>query len=353
MSRKTLIIYATHKISENLLFFCRNGYIDDPKYDFVFVFNDPDLKIEFCPKKENIRIINRENIGLDFGAWTCALLSYDLNGKYLYETYDYFILINSTVRGPFLPLYYDKRIYGYWPELFISKLNNDVKLVGTTVNIMKTWESIMLFPHIQSMFLVTDRIGLDIGIKNKIFDLNNIKMDKTDIIYTKEVGLSKLIIENGYNITSMLSAYKNIDFRKNIPHCLQDCATDHIRPNNYFDININPYEVIFFKTNDDIDLGIFAKHNEWKLMLERYTRWNIKNINFDAISKILYGISENEAIDCTEKIKTYLSNKLFLDTDFYMGDPYPGKSKKIFIYSKGKAIDEYNNNLLSNLIFLC
>lgn len=347
MDKKTLIIYCAHTINENLIFFCRNGYIDDAKYDYIFIFNNPCLKLEFSIDKPNIKIMTRENIGYDFGGWTHVLFSDDSDNKdrRLYEKYDYFILLNSTVRGPFLPSYYNQKEHGYWPELFISKLNNDVKLVGAIVAFYHSR------PFISSAFLVTDRIGLDIGIKNKIFDPEVIEKKKLLIVLKKEMGFSNAIIEAGYNIKSMLSYYKDINL-KNYKHPVTIC---HLNPKQYYGIDVNPYEIIFMKSNRKID----------PLMFSKYTEWNINKIN--NIIKITYGISETEAIDISAKMKQYIEKKYMIDTNININrfirrlpikDPYPGKQKKLYIYildngtEKIKIINESSSHPMSNVIFL-
>lgn len=347
MNSKTLIIYATHEISENLIYFCRNGYIDDPKYDFVIVFNNPLIKLAFFPNKNNIKVVTRENIGNDFGGWIHVLFSKDDNNNYLYLNYEYFIFINSTVRGPFLPQWYDQQKYGYWPELYIAKLNDDVKLVGPIINMC--YAAFNFDRYVQSSFFVTDRIGIDIGIKNKIFDLNNIHMDKYSIVVTKELGLSKAIINEGYNIACMLPNYNNVDFRIPIDDLSKKkSAFEPCSPNGYFDININPYEVMFIKINRNIT----------PLLIQKYTEWTIKKFDTDSIVKILYGLSIDESIDVTEKMVIYLKDNLYFDMKFdvnrYIGDPYPNKSKNIIVYTKDESIivGEFASKLLFNLIFL-
>ena len=347
MNGKTLIIYATHEMSENLLYFCRNGYIDDPKYDFIFVFNNPTLKLEFIPKKANIKVVNRENIGIDFGGWTHVLHMKDRDGKSLHENYDYFVLVNSTIRGPFFPTWYDQQKHGSWPELFISKLNNDIKLVGTTIN-GTTGVKNPLFPHVQSMFLVFDRIGLNIGISKRIFDPRNINMSKARVIFEKEIGLSKAIIEAGYNIASILPSYKDIDFRKPIPPNFKRLLANHY-VSSHIGSNINPFEVIFFKTN----IGISPT------VLQRYTEWNTKKSNLNGILKISYGISESESIDVTQKMKDYLQKNPVIYSNFninqYLQDHYIGQLKKLFVSSKDGQIiiiNEACGYLRSNVIVL-
>ena len=262
-SNKVLILYVTHEINDNVTFFCRKGYINNDNYQYLFIINDLNIKLTMLAQYNNIKILNRENIGYDFGAWSDGLFLKE-NGKYIYEKYDYFIFINSTVRGPFFPLWYDNND---WVNIFIKKINNNVKLFGTTINISNGHNNLYT-PHVQSMFFVTDKIGLNILIKNNIFNNNNVIIDKKDIIMNKEIAMSTVIINEGYNIGCLLYAYKNINFK--YPTWNYDknntINTDHCAPNNaYFGICINPYEVIFIKTNRNLCPEIVDKYTEWHL----------------------------------------------------------------------------------------
>jgi hypothetical protein len=347
MSTKTLIIYQAHDINDNLEFFCRNGYIEDLKYDFVIVLSNPMLKLKFAPKKDNIRVMNRERGGIDFGGWAHVLHSQDQATKKLYENYDYFVLLNSTVRGPFLPVWYDQSKHGYWPELFISKLNNEVKLVGSSINILG-WPEQLSFPHVQSMLLVTDRVGLGIGIEGGFLSSNNISTNKGGIICGEDIGFSKAIVKAGYNIACMLPPYNNIDFRLPIPENLRGNSGDHYLENNYFGININPYEVIFYKASSRATLNV----------LNRYTEWSSRRPNVDKIVRVLYGISRGESVDVTQLIRGYLQGSPILSTKIsvskILGDLYIGKPKKLFIIFEDDEVEisEYYNRLQSNMILL-
>lgn len=341
MDKRTLIIYSGHEINDNLVFFSRNGYIDDPKYDFIFIFNNSNLKLEFSIQKSNIKILTRPNFGLDFGGWTDALFSKE-NDKFLYEKYDYFIFMNSTVRGPFLPLYYDQKLHGYWPEIFTSKLNDEYKLVGPAVAFY------LQKPFISSALFVTDRIGLDIAMKKSIFDPKTIKMDKVNIVTKKEIGFSNAIIEAGYNIKSLLYYYKDINLKTQQISFMSHC---HLNPNNYYGINVNPYEIIFIKQNRKIEPAI----------LNKYTEWHIRKTN--NVTKILYGLSENNAIDVTDKLYDHVAKRYNIRTNLNINQLagqhiFPGRAKKLFIYSKEnniehiKVIDEHGSFLKSNVIFI-
>lgn len=333
MSGKVLIIYCDHEVNDNLLFFSRNGYIDDPKYTFIFIFNNPTLDLEFVPKKKNIMVLRRDNVGFDFGGWTYVLFQKnpDNSQKFIYEEYDYFIFLNSTIIGPFFPLYYKQKEYDNWIEIFIKGLNDEIKLVGTSVAFFRNR------PFISSSFLVTDQIGLRIGINKGIFDLNKINLSKRDIVLSKEMGLSNAIIDAGYNIKCMLKYYENIDFRKYKPKYATIC---HLNPHHYYEININPYEIIFIKQNRNIE----------PLLLKKYTEWHLRKPDIDI--KVKYGFIETESIDISNMIVDILHNNKYILTNSNITEKIKfNNGKKLFIYlGNDKMIIDETNKI--NFIFI-
>ena len=110
------------------------------------------------------------------------------------NTFDYYIFLNDTVLGPFVPRFNSKIT---WYENFISLISDKVKLVGPTINRTK-YNNIL--EHVQSMAFGTDNIGLELLIENNIFNLeNNIKVYETkgkwEFIINFEVGMSGIIIK--------------------------------------------------------------------------------------------------------------------------------------------------------------
>jgi hypothetical protein len=86
-----------------------------------------------------------------------------------------------------------------------------------------------------------------------------------------------------------------------------------------------------------------------------------KILNYEKkdITKVLYGISEQEADDVTLKAIKYLNNNNVISTSVNVnsifGDPFPGKPKKLFVYTNNDqspsiTIDELRTRLKSNLI---
>lgn len=252
---ETLVVYACHVDNENVQFFLRHGMFESAHVKFVLVINNPSLVIANIPKWANVVVHNRENVGMDFGAW-----SYGLKQEPLIKAYKWFVFINSSVRGPFLPVWF--KTGGNWTELFTGKLNEVVKLVGTTINVYNG------LPHVQSMVMALDQTSLALALQNSIFNLETVKAEsKDEIVASKEVSLSILLLKAGYNIACLQIAYKDVDWRLELGKRTHQANTryggDCYFPNAYFDQNVHPYEVIFFKTNRNVTTSLVHTYTQW------------------------------------------------------------------------------------------
>lgn len=260
---RTLVIYCSHKINRELEFFLKYGYIKSPNIEFIICLNGDDFDIEKYNSQisnlgfDNLTYIKRENVGLDFGAWG-EMLNRDVDGQKYYTYFDNFIFLNNTCCGPFLPVY-EKR---NWVEIFTSMLTDKIKLVGPTINY---YNGKM---HVQSYMMCTDKIGLQIGLDNGIFDIDR-NLSKEGIIEKCEVGYSLLLYKNNYTIKSLLKGQEwlcgltldEILNSKNLYRLYSPHNCDMVYPDSYMSMmNIHPFEVIFFKSNRNITPHIIEKY---------------------------------------------------------------------------------------------
>lgn len=231
---KILIIYAyfeTDGARRNLGFFCRHGISPDRDRQHVIVVNGQCSIEDQIPKLDNVLILRRGNTGFDFGAWAHALQ------HVRFDQFDYFFLLNSSVTGPFVPLYDDTL---RWPLLFIGMLNDRVKLAGITINVFGGQ------PIVQSMFLATDRVGLHLLVSQGIFTGNDGDATKETVIFGREIRASHIILASGFAVDSLDPIHRN----RAVPHLRGEGAGDifvpRALPHGY---TLEPVDVCFFKTN--------------------------------------------------------------------------------------------------------
>ena len=250
---KILIVYAYYETDDarrNLSFFCRHGITPDRGRQHVIVVNGACTIEDQIPRFENVKVMKRSNKGFDFGAWAHAFRHIQI------EQFDFFFLLNSSVTGPFLPAYQDS---SSWPAPFLSMLNNKVKLAGITINV---WRG---DPIVQSMFLATDRVGLQLLASNGMFTNNDADATKEDVIFKREIRSSHIITENGFLVDSL----DVIHGQRSLPALKRITAGDIFTPRVYpHGSTLEPLDVCFFKTNR----GCSAEALERSMRLADYKR---------------------------------------------------------------------------------
>jgi hypothetical protein len=232
----------------NLRYFLWKGIEKEIDY-YIIVNGTCTLPI---PKRENIHVYYRENKGYDFGAYAHGLEVIEKANK----VYDYYFFLNTSVRGPFIPPYTEKR----WPEIFTRLFTKDVACVGTTINILeentlhsRMFSDLVKFPppytHVQTMFFGLTREAVLYLYSKEFWNCDTVH-NSTDAIVQKEIMMSQLLLNANYNIACLIPEYKGLDFRK-VKFNL-NCTSPDGNPypiNSYFGRNISPYDVIFFKAN--------------------------------------------------------------------------------------------------------
>ena len=245
---KTLILYNYYSYSPAVDYFMTYGVSEEADVDYAFVINDPNEDSKEFRAKElfdlnlpNVKFFHRENEGKDFGAYSYLLNLLKNDG--LLDQYDYFVFINQTMMGPFFPMWYDQK--DHWSRIFTGMIDEEVKLCGPTIN-CHFMSSDAFMPHVQSMFLATDRAGLDIAVEDGVFDADNVVKRHFDIIMQREIGFSRAIIQSGHNIACLMPAYAGHDFRDGPP---EEPNNDPWSENSYFSTSLHPHDTIFFKIN--------------------------------------------------------------------------------------------------------
>lgn len=312
---KNLILYAYCKTDIDgevaLNFFLKYGVKQSNDYDYYFIntckTNSKEELNVLLKLPPYFKILNRQNFGYDFGAWSDAILNIDIT------QYNYFIFLNNSSIGPCMPRYL-KNIF--WPELFYNHITSTVKLVGCTIN----YDGIK---HVQSYCYCVDQIGLNILIKNKIF-VKNLNKDKKCIIEDHEMKMLYYIENNGYSgyTFETVRNYDNISLIKN-----GNLSDGEYFKNSYFH-EISPFEVIFVKqrlNHKNNSFLFYLKSMGFELINPKIEAKIIPSINTVIESRVKLNLPNKGIIieNDTKKIipNQVISVKNILDTN---------KNKKIF-----------------------
>ena len=240
LDKKLLVLYVFHEYNNRVKHFFKNAIFYDKNTDFIIIANNINLKFNNETFPSNVSFLNRNNIGYDFGGWSDALLT-----NKLYKNYDNFIFVNSSVIGPFI----DNNPNCKWTDIYINGLlTNNIKLFGSTIN---TCREPYIRSHVQSYIYSMDKITLEYLISCEIFSMSNYATTFQNAIELKEVLMSRKIIENNWNIGSLMNYYKDVDFtfktKKAEDYNIK--FLDDIMYNGYINTLWTPNELVFIKGN--------------------------------------------------------------------------------------------------------
>jgi hypothetical protein len=213
------IYYETAESKDNFEYFLNNGgIIESNDIDYLITINGNICSLNL-PKFKNVKYNFKENKCYDIGSHGIALKKINI------DNYDYFILMNDTVKGPYL-----KNKNSNWINIFTSKINNKCKLYGIEKSDAKSkYDG---FPpkivpkrkikFVGSMLLCTDKIGLNI-IKPYL----NCKKNHNEAVWEGEHLISDSIVKNNFEIDAILKKH-------------------HL----YYDTKKSKYQTIFYKVNN-------------------------------------------------------------------------------------------------------
>jgi hypothetical protein len=137
------------------------------------------------------------------------------------------------------------------------------------------------YPHVQSMLLATDSIGMGILLNPSLADsvshddFFGSASDPTGFTpcYNSmrqaihgELGLTELIRSQGYEVDVLLTA-----FQAHTPtnYCEKNGhPEDILYEGKYFGSNVHPYELVFIKANRNIDPRLLEVMTVWHLGLD-------------------------------------------------------------------------------------
>lgn len=238
---KTIVVYVFSELNERVNTFIRDAIFLDPNIDFL-VINNGSFTEPVLP--DYVIYFKCDNVGYDFGGWSRGLLYNNI-----YKDYDKFIFVSSQAAGPFLPSYFK----GKWTDIYLDELSDTLKLFGSSINTndIHGINDPEGSSYIQSYIFAIPLDALIYLISKDIFSIRSYSKSNLDII-NKERKMSRLILENGWNIGCLMTYYKGIDFRflTSRPSEYMPFLGDPLVSKNFSDKLFNNfYELVFIKAN--------------------------------------------------------------------------------------------------------
>ena len=243
-----------------------------------------------------IKAISERHGEYDFGSYKRGYIYAKENN--ILENYDYLILCNDSVFGPFYNL------FNIFDELLCYK--------NSVYGISKHEKDSIYEEHLQSYFLIIPQnVFLQRWYEDFIYSIRK-ENNKIDIVVNYEVNMSILFKKYGYNLTSLYSSNVNLSYynpvyliekgciflkKENIGLTLKEILKIFNLIKNNYDTNliINYYERKSYKKvlfNKDYTMLLDkAKDKERKLKLKCgwFSFFNIYN-NSNILKIVIFGI---------------------------------------------------------------
>lgn len=254
---RTLVSFAyyekgTRRHQQNLLFFLQEGvqrFQTHKNVDVVLCLNGP-CAVPLPANRPHFFVLQRSNEGFDFGAHAAVLK------HQAHIPYDYYVFLNGSQRGPFLPTYWPKN--AHWTEVFTGQLAEpDFGLIGAS----HFWHPKRKKPVVETWaFALTAQALALVQNSQSVFFQHPSKTSAQEA----EDRLTDIVLDGGLKFASLLLKFrKDTSDRNNYKICS--------RPWNYEEISINPLETVFYKTFWDT---AEPKENFYECPFEtRYTQW--------------------------------------------------------------------------------
>lgn len=248
--KKVAIIYHYYEVDEtyrdNLVFFLNVG-VDERADYFIFISGECSCPLIY---RDNVKYIFIENKNHDYGGIV------NFVKRYKDVTYENYIFINSSMRGPFTPTY----IKSCWYDNFLDRISDKIAIVGGSINLLPEKSSHSRhfstkfdysapYIHVQTTAYAMSHDAFNSLIDSGIFSIEE-SLDKNEIISCYEIRITQELLKQGLSISSLLPLYEYFDSSsRDIKYKGTLYHGDPLYKDAFFGRSIHPYENIFVKTN--------------------------------------------------------------------------------------------------------
>ena len=307
---KIATIYHYYELNEtykdNFVYFLNTSIVEEIEY-FFYISSSCSVEL---PNLTNVQYTYIENKNNDFG----AVVEFSRDKRSL--SFDAYIFINSSVRGPFMPSYCSSN----WHEIFTSRLSNNIAMVGSSINLLPEGSLISNYfkerfsfdppyIHVQTTAYALSSAGYCLSLKEKFFDVNE-TLKKNDVISRYEILLSQILLNNNFSIASILPTHEEFSVSKRGVNFKGTTKNgDPLNLAAFYGRTISPLESVFIKTNRKLV-------SEKELASYTFTSLVLKDLNFsltkdglNLFQKSLEKLHAKESFTITmEQLKLVLNN---------------------------------------------
>lgn len=214
---------------------------------------------------EWVTVLRRPNRGADMGAHGHAIRWLRNHRKGVYQ---YFIFLNSSLRGPFMPGWTPRSVH--FTDLLVNPMQQDkaLKLIGPYLACMPNEHAelgTVEGPELETAFICLDQESLDWALKGGVFGTYD---TKREMAVKTEGRLTAIVREKGGRLETLLTRYKRgIDWLDPQHWMCNDRRMPSRRGALSGGVTVSPFEVLFLKVNWCVRATEVAQLSKWLVRL--------------------------------------------------------------------------------------
>ncbi|KAG2428140.1 hypothetical protein HXX76_011820 [Chlamydomonas incerta] len=239
-----------------------------------------------------------ENVGMDIASHNASLEYVARHMPGGLRPYRYFILLNSSTKGPFYPAYMPP--WWHWTHAFLERfqpLPQDdsrrkhsstlrvlapgieygnsgsrpevpavVRAVGSSLVCLPDVDAGGPGPRLESWAMALDDVALQVMIDKGVLKVRMCKTctdEENGIVVGGEYGITWALFEAGYNVATLMSKYaRDVDWRDRRHWGCND-QVHPSRHGTYDGIAFHPYETIFVKSSWHVADPYTRRYSTW------------------------------------------------------------------------------------------
>lgn len=202
----------------------------------------------------------RENEGMDFAAHNTSMDWVTRTGQR--SKYAYFIFLNSSVRGPFVPHYMPPN--WPWTRSYTQLFTESVGVVSSSLVCLPKVDAGGYGPKVESWAFALIPETLDLLQQAGVFNVRACKLCNDGVVVMGEYGISNVLMEHGWNLNTLMYKYKNVNWLDQ-RHWNCNSNAHPSRHGTYDGVSMNPLEVVFIKASWHVGEPFTSKYSDWLL----------------------------------------------------------------------------------------
>ncbi len=197
------------------------------------------------------------------------------------DAFDFFILLSSSSRGPFIPTWYTMP----WPTMLTGMLGqNNVHLFGSSINCMlhpRQCSNASASPHdaLQNLHVQGLYYAMSMEDARNVFANNSrwCNLPTSGLRDQAELMITSRFLRAGHNVAVSHTFWRGVNFLKHDTLIRQCChakrcwsepkegCDDTIFPRGPPEVEVHPLEMIFYLTGRNVMNHVLDKYSRWQM----------------------------------------------------------------------------------------